>query len=82
MIVSNQAAINAQNRVQVVPLTSTTIKVHSWEALVRLGDEDFKTMADQIRTVSRERLTNQAGVLSGQDLIAVERASRVQLGLR
>jgi mRNA-degrading endonuclease toxin of MazEF toxin-antitoxin module len=38
-------------------------------------------MADQLTTVSKLRLINQAGRLTNADLWKVERAVRVQLGL-
>ena len=37
VIVGNNAATRVQNRVQVVPLTSNTTVVRSWEALVHVG---------------------------------------------
>ena len=39
-------------------------------------------MADQIATVSKERLQDKLGTLSEDDLKAVEESMRVQLGLR
>jgi mRNA interferase MazF len=81
VIVSNNAAARAQNRVQVVPLTSNTKTVHRWEALVHLGGVPHKVLADQIRTVAKERLTDHIGTLSPRDLLAVEQALRVQLDL-
>jgi mRNA interferase MazF len=82
VIVSNDAAVRAQNRVQVVPLTRNVERVYSWEALVQLGGVPHKALADQIRTVTKERLLDRIGALSPGDLLAVERAIRVQLGLR
>ena len=82
VIVSNNAAIRAQNRVQVVPLTSNVARTFPWEALVRLNNVPHKALADQIRTAAKERLGSRIGALSGPDLIAVERAIRLQLGLR
>jgi mRNA-degrading endonuclease toxin of MazEF toxin-antitoxin module len=38
-------------------------------------------MADQIATVSKQRLRSKTGILSRGDLQAVERAIRVQIGL-
>jgi mRNA interferase MazF len=81
VIVSNNAATRAQNRVQVVPLTGNTATVRRWEALVHVVGMPSKALADQIRTVAKERLTDQIGALSPRDLLAVEQALRVQLDL-
>jgi mRNA interferase MazF len=48
---------------------------------VTLGGRQNKAMADQIATVSKTRLGNLAGQLSGTDLRQVEQAVRLQLGL-
>jgi mRNA-degrading endonuclease toxin of MazEF toxin-antitoxin module len=40
-----------------------------------------KALADQIRTVAKERLTDHIGTLSPHDLLAMEKALRVQLDL-
>ena len=38
-------------------------------------------MADQIATVSKQRLKSKIGTLSGNHMLAVERAILIQLGL-
>jgi mRNA interferase MazF len=81
VIVSNETSNRIVNRVQVVPLTSNVSRVYPPEALVRLNGEPCKAMADQIRTVAKERVLDQIGSLSRPDLLAVEQAIRLQLGL-
>lgn len=81
IIVSNNAANAALNRVQVIPLTSNSGRVYPSEAVVRIGDRTSKAMADQIATVSKARLRERLGVLNVEDLMKVERATIVQLGL-
>jgi mRNA interferase MazF len=81
VIVSNDASNQYLNRLQVVPLTSNVEKVYPSEAVVKVGRRKSKAMADQLTTVSKLRLTNRMGRLSGSDLAKVEHAIMVQLGL-
>lgn len=81
IILSNNAANSALNRVQVIPITSKTDRVYPGEALVQLRGEPRKAMADQLTTASKLRLGNRIGVLSGDDLSKVEAAVALQLGL-
>lgn len=82
VIVSNDIANRVLNRVQVIPLTSSVGKVYPSEALVHLQGQPRKAMADQIRTVAKQRLQGLIDRLSDADMQAVERAIRIQLGLR
>jgi len=62
LVISNNAANAALNRVIVVPLTSQTEKLYPGEALVTLNGEQSKAKADQIATASKQRLLNKAGI--------------------
>ena len=81
VIVSNDASNRNLNRVQVVPVTSNVTRVYPCEARVDLNGEPRKAMADQIATVSKQRLKSRLATLSPDDIRAIERALRVQLGL-
>ena len=82
VIISNDAANKYLNRVQVVPLSSKTGRVYPSEALVVVQDKQIKAMADQLTTVSKLRLMDNAGSLSAADMYQVERVVKVQLGLQ
>jgi len=81
VIVSNDMANKYLNRVQVVPFTSKTGKVYPSEALVMVNGKKGKAMADQLTTVSKQRLNNKSGNLTQEDMRKVEHVVKVQLGL-
>ena len=81
VIVSNDAANKHLNRVQVVPLTSKVERVYPSEARVTFQGRAGKAMADQLATVSKQRMISRGGGLTGQEMREVEQAIRVQLGL-
>ena len=81
VIISNNAANQFLNRVQVVPLTGSVGKLYPSESYITLRGKKSKAMADQLTTVSKNRLINQAGSLSKTELEGIERAIMIQLDL-
>jgi mRNA interferase MazF len=81
VIVSNNAANRNLNRVQVVPITSNVSRIYPSEAMVTLQGRQGKAMADQLTTVSKQRMSKKAGEITSEEMTAVELAIRVQLGL-
>jgi len=81
VIVSNDSSNRHLNRLQVVPITSNVARLYPAEAYVTVGGERRKAMANQLTTISKERLRDLAGRLTRNDVAAVERAVRVQLAL-
>lgn len=82
VVISNDSANSALNRVIVVPISSQVTKVYPGEALITLNGEPRKAMADQIMTASKQRLKNKLGILSRPDVAAVEAAILFQLAIR
>lgn len=82
VIISNDAANKFMNRVQVVPLTSNVDRLYPSEATVIFEGKESKAMADQLTTVSKERLFRQAGILSKEDMNKLEKAIKIQLDIQ
>jgi mRNA interferase MazF len=81
VIVSNDAANRNLSRVVVVPLTSNTGRQYPGEALITIDGQSSKAMADQIMAADKGRLKAKLGSIDKADLLAVEDAIRVHLGL-
>jgi mRNA interferase MazF len=81
VVVSNDAANAVLNRVQVVPISSQVDRLYPAEAYISLDSRRRKAMADQITTASKRRLLRRLGRLEKDDLDAVGRILRLQLGL-
>ncbi len=81
VILSNDTANALLNRVQVVPISSQVSRLYPAEAYVDVAGERRKAMADQITTISKQRLLRQLGTLSKENLEAVARVVCIHLNL-
>ena len=81
IIVSNNAANKFLNRVQVIPITSNTDRLFPSEAYVTVAGKKGKAMADQLATVSKQRLSKRIGSVSDDEMNMVVEAIKTQLDL-
>jgi mRNA interferase MazF len=81
VIISNDAANKHLNRVQVVPLTSQIGQLYPSEAPVIFNGKPGKALADQLTTVSKQRLLNRAGAVTPEEMRQIETAIKVHLNL-
>lgn len=81
VIVSNDYANAALDRLVVVPLTSNTSRVYPGECIVNTGLKPGKVMSDQICAVDKSRVKGYMGSLSPEDMQKVNDALRLHLNL-
>ena len=81
IIVCNDSANRNLKRVVVVPLTTNTSRVFPGEARVSVAGEFFKAMSDQLMAADKLRLKEKLATLSKSDMLEVEQAICVHLGL-
>lgn len=81
VIVSNDASNKILDRVQVAPVSSQTAKIYPCEALITIKGKHNKAMADQLRTVSKQRLSEFIAKLHPDEMAALDRAIKLQLAL-
>jgi len=79
VIVSNDVSNRFLNRVQVVPLTSNVERIYPSEAAILVEGKTSKAMADQLATISKQRLFQRAGMVSQADMAKIEEAIKIQL---
>ena len=81
VIVSNDAANRNLARVVVLPLTRNTGRTYPGEAVVTVGGQSSKAMADQIMATDKVRLKSHLGTFQKADMLAVEDAIKIHLSL-
>ena len=85
VLVSNDRANRTSPVVTIVPITSNTAQVYSFQVFLPHGesglDEDSKAQAEQIRTVDRRRVSRLLGHLNDAQMQQVDAALRLHLGV-
>jgi mRNA interferase MazF len=81
VIISNDVSNKYLNRVQVVPITSKAEKLYPSEAYIIVGGKKGKAMADQLATVSKERMIKLIGRVTAAEIMEIEKAIHIQLSL-
>ena len=86
VVVSNDTNNVNNNVVTVLPVTSNTTHIYSFEVFMPKGvadlPKDSKAKADQIRTLDKTRLIRLIGTLPASYLDSIEDAMRLHLALR
>ena len=81
VVMSNNAVNLVMNRVQVVPITSKTKRLYPGDAYTEVNGEKRKPMASRLATASKMRFRDKLGSVRPEDMVRVEAAIAVQLGL-
>lgn len=90
IIVSNDAANISAERlgrgvITVVPITSNVETIYPFQVLLHASesglDRDSKAQAEQIRSISVERVGGRVGVVSSDSLVELDEALRLHLAL-
>jgi len=81
VIVSNDASNGAMSRVQVIPMSSNTSKLYVFESRIEIKGAQGKAMADQIMTADKQRLKKRIGKVSPSEMLGIERAIKIELGI-
>ncbi|MDR2946292.1 MAG: type II toxin-antitoxin system PemK/MazF family toxin [Candidatus Adiutrix sp.] len=79
---SNDLANRHVSRVAVAPVTSNTKKLYPGNTIVTINAAPSKAMADQIMIVDKARLSGKIGQLSSQEMLALDDALKIHLGLK
>lgn len=82
IILSNDAANAALNRLIVLPLSSKTDRLYPGEVLIQINRQTCKAMSDQLTTISKLRLQKRITQITAEEITRVEQAVLLQLGIR
>jgi mRNA interferase MazF len=87
LIISNNANNNVANTINIIPITSNVNKVYPFEVLMAVQESGLmktsKVQCHQIRTISKNRISNQTvvGMVSHSILSKINSALKLHLDL-
>jgi len=81
VIISNDSCNKYGSRVIVLPVTSNIESLFPGEAMIEIQGRPARVLGDQIRSLDKSRLGARIGSLSPAELLAVEEAVLITLGI-
>ena len=85
LVISNNINNQHSNTVTIIPITSNTKVIRSFEVFIPEGEgnlpKDSKLKCDQIRTIDNSRILNEVGSISIEYMLKAEVALRKHLEL-
>lgn len=85
LVLSNNINNQYSATITVIPVTSNTIKIRSFEIFIPSNQANLpknsKAKCDQIRTIDKSRFINEVGKLSQEYIIEIEYAQKKHLGM-
>lgn len=81
IIISNDMSNRYIHVVQVIPLTSNITNVYPSECLIETKEKTAKALGSQITTLDKTRVKSQMGAVNANDMIKLEKAILIQLGI-
>lgn len=82
VVISNNQQNHYSPLIIVIPITSDTERLYSWEVVIQSEGKPRKILTDQIRTVDKARLRGCKGKVSSTTLAKIEKALELVLALR
>ena len=80
-MISNNIQNKASSRVVVIPITSNSEKIYTFESEIVVKDKKSKAMVDQIRTIDKMKLFAYIGQYTKKEINQLERAIKLVIAL-
>ncbi len=81
VVVSNDSCNTHGSRVVVLPVTSNVDSLYPGEARIRIKGQPGRALGDQVRSLDKIRLQSRIGSLTAEEMVAVDEALLVTLGI-